>query len=574
MLRGIDLRRVERAARRVGEPLRHAGFRGRRRRSAQKASSLSCERPLDEPDARQHRDQHRAADEHARGGRTRVRRSAKASGRKTATMASWPTFDAEVEAHQRQRQRVAAAGPGRPARWRSRSRGSGRSRRPPSSAARGTRGHTLFSAASTTEAAIADSTQREGSDTTPSVASDSVIECASVNAVTIFSTSRTLSRKRLGRLPAPSLPPRHQHRRQQQREQEQDVVEADPDVPHAFACVVDELRRSGSRLRKLEGLRRRLRAEHGGARDWPVASRSQQAAVLRVEVGEQRVVDRAAARGALAQRRCKRQHGVGAVGVVVDLLRAGASIAQGAPSAAHAPAAPARRRRCRRGCARTSPQVISPLPSASRPIAKSRSRSAMSHWPVTPVPPTRDAQVAVGRLVRLALAGSDEHASASARRAPGASSAGPSACAASACSTTLSTPVRRPSTRSTGAAASGWRAARAASSSDARVGRLALHGVVLARQRQRARAHRPATASAKRDFFLLVRAVAAQRVRRRSAPRGRVGQPVGARVAGRLRGDAPAAAAARRRARCPSAAPALRPARPRSSRKSAYAASR
>src|SRR6185436_12225130 len=50
-------------------------------------------------------------------------------------------------------------------------------------------GQMLFSAASTTDAAIADSTQRDGSATTCSVASVSVMECASVKAVTIFSTS-------------------------------------------------------------------------------------------------------------------------------------------------------------------------------------------------------------------------------------------------------------------------------------------------------------------------------------------------------------------------------------------------
>ena len=52
-------------------------------------------------------------------------------------------------------------------------------------------GKTLFSAASTTDAAIVASTAREGSDTMPSVASVSVIECASVKAVTMRSTSHS-----------------------------------------------------------------------------------------------------------------------------------------------------------------------------------------------------------------------------------------------------------------------------------------------------------------------------------------------------------------------------------------------
>ncbi len=67
------------------------------------------------------------------------------------------------------------------------------------------------------------------------------------------------------------------------------MVEADPDVPHAFAHVVSELRASGCRLRQREALRGRLRPEHGGARA-PGGVQAQQAAVLRVDVGEQAVV--------------------------------------------------------------------------------------------------------------------------------------------------------------------------------------------------------------------------------------------------------------------------------------------
>ena len=53
-----------------------------------------------------------------------------------------------------------------------------------------TTGKTLLSAASTTEVAIADSTSREGSEITPSAARLSVIECATVNEVTILNTSQ------------------------------------------------------------------------------------------------------------------------------------------------------------------------------------------------------------------------------------------------------------------------------------------------------------------------------------------------------------------------------------------------
>src|SRR6185369_14763401 len=63
---------------------------------------------------------------------------------------------------------------------------------------------TLFSAASTTDSAIADSTQRDGSDSTPSVASDSVIECATVNDVTMRTTSQNASRQLSAALQRPS----------------------------------------------------------------------------------------------------------------------------------------------------------------------------------------------------------------------------------------------------------------------------------------------------------------------------------------------------------------------------------
>src|SRR5205814_7035273 len=59
---------------------------------------------------------------------------------------------------------------------------------------RATIGKRLLRAASTTESAIADSIHLDGSDTTPSAASDSVIECATVNAVTILATSTNAAR--------------------------------------------------------------------------------------------------------------------------------------------------------------------------------------------------------------------------------------------------------------------------------------------------------------------------------------------------------------------------------------------
>jgi len=53
----------------------------------------------------------------------------------------------------------------------------------------------LFSAASSTDAAIADSTQRDGSEISDRLASVNVSECASVKAVTTFSTSMKEARR-------------------------------------------------------------------------------------------------------------------------------------------------------------------------------------------------------------------------------------------------------------------------------------------------------------------------------------------------------------------------------------------
>src|SRR5712671_230558 len=65
------------------------------------------------------------------------------------------------------------------------------------------------------------------------------------------------------------------------------MVEADPDVPYAFTCVIDKL---GERrdLRELEALGRPLRTEDGRARGYPVFE-SQQSSVLRIEVAQRDV---------------------------------------------------------------------------------------------------------------------------------------------------------------------------------------------------------------------------------------------------------------------------------------------
>ena len=59
-----------------------------------------------------------------------------------------------------------------------------------------TSGQMLFSAASTTDSAMVDSTSRDGSVITDSAASESVIECATVNEVATLKTSQNVSRKR------------------------------------------------------------------------------------------------------------------------------------------------------------------------------------------------------------------------------------------------------------------------------------------------------------------------------------------------------------------------------------------
>jgi MarR-like DNA-binding transcriptional regulator SgrR of sgrS sRNA len=144
----------------------------------------------------------------------------------------------------------------------------------------------LFAAASTTEAAIADSTRRDGSSIRPSAASESVIECATVKAVTTHSTSTSATRKRHA-APAPCLV--HQHGRQQQGEQEQDVVEADPDMPDAF----DEVLAESARRETLAGgkaLLRTLRREHRGLRQ-AIELQAQQAAMQGIELEQQAIAE-------------------------------------------------------------------------------------------------------------------------------------------------------------------------------------------------------------------------------------------------------------------------------------------
>src|SRR5438105_6792685 len=117
-----------------------------------------------------------------------VRRNTNAPGRKSPTMQSWPISTpmlkpASDNASEPDGNPRSCSAPAKPKPW---------TRPKPNAAihlARPTTGNRLLSAASTTDSAIADSIQRDGNDTMLNAASDSVIECATVNAVTILATS-------------------------------------------------------------------------------------------------------------------------------------------------------------------------------------------------------------------------------------------------------------------------------------------------------------------------------------------------------------------------------------------------
>jgi hypothetical protein len=173
----------------------------------------------------------------------------------------------------------------------------------------------LLSAASTTETAIADSTRRDGSD---------------------HIQRRQRQRQRMGQrecrdhlehVPQRRLQPcrrlpghavAHQHRGQQQRQQEQDVIEAEPDVPHAVLKVFDELPQPVRRGEN-QVLGRRLDSKDRGAHLAAVIE-LQQAAMLRVEVEQQPVSGFQRSRRMCAARR-EAQHGVGAIAVTIDQVR-------------------------------------------------------------------------------------------------------------------------------------------------------------------------------------------------------------------------------------------------------------
>ena len=98
------------------------------------------------------------------------------------------------------------------------------------------------------------------------------------------------------------------------------MVEPRPDVPHALFAVVDELLPL-RQLGELELLLALVDAEDAGAR-LALVFEAQQAAMLRIEVEEQAVVDDERLRRGRA-RRGEAQHRIRAVAVVVDQLFAG-----------------------------------------------------------------------------------------------------------------------------------------------------------------------------------------------------------------------------------------------------------
>ena len=99
-------------------------------------------------------------------------------------------------------------------------------------------GKTLLSAATMIEAAITDSVNRLGRRTTSSAASVSVIECASVKAVT---TLRMLTNAGRACGTGSQWPPRRSSTAgSSKRHQEQQVVDAAPDVPDAGLQILDE----------------------------------------------------------------------------------------------------------------------------------------------------------------------------------------------------------------------------------------------------------------------------------------------------------------------------------------------
>ncbi len=156
-------------------------------------------------------------------------------------------------------------------------------------------GNTLFTAATMIEAAITDSVSRPGSRMMSSAASDSVSECASVNAVT---TLRMLSDAGAACGRACQRPAPQQHRGQQQRKQEQQVIDAAPDVPDAGLQIFDECgaERRMSQIKALYRCRRAA-AQHGGLCH-PLSAQGQQSTMRRILGNEQMVVDGQAREGA------------------------------------------------------------------------------------------------------------------------------------------------------------------------------------------------------------------------------------------------------------------------------------
>ena len=173
------------------------------------------------------------------------------------------------------------------------------------------------------------------------------------------------------------------------------MVEPQPDVPDALPAEADQLAQAVGPRAGLQQQPGRLGRQHGGV-DRIAVDHPHQAAMQRVEVEQEPIVDRQlprrrrrSRRRSAARRRRRRCGGRPAA-------RAAAARQAGRPP--RGAAGPARSRRSRPARPELAPGDR-PVPVASRPIARSRSRSAMSHWPAAPLPSTVQLEIAVAGLV-------------------------------------------------------------------------------------------------------------------------------------------------------------------------------
>ncbi len=169
---------------------------------------------------------------------------------------------------------------------------------------------------------MADSTRRVGNETHPSTARVSVIECATVKAVTIFSTSMSAGRSCFTPVQtnlSPFVPDTRQHGTEQKGDQKQDMIETEPDMPDALNH--EFLERFQPRVAPdHEASMGLIGAQHGHALEMGGAcgfAQAKDAAVCRVSAGKQPVFD-AQRPGRYRAVKFKLQHLVSTVAVRVE----------------------------------------------------------------------------------------------------------------------------------------------------------------------------------------------------------------------------------------------------------------